>query len=60
MRTRKPVQVQDNEKEEDEDKDEDEAQGVSDVKLFQGVCVSARDLLVKTSCLKLLLPSAPH
>jgi hypothetical protein len=37
MRTRKPVQVQDNEKEEDKDKDEDHERGLGDVKLFQ-VC----------------------
>jgi hypothetical protein len=39
MRTRKPVQVQDNEKEEDKDKDEEQERGLSDVKLFQG-CTS--------------------
>jgi hypothetical protein len=37
MRTRKPVQVQDDEKEEDKDKDEE--RGLSDVKLFQGCTV---------------------
>jgi hypothetical protein len=36
MRTRKPVQVQDDDKEEDKDKDEDVEQGLSDVKRFQG------------------------